>query len=100
MNHDLRFGSGLVGMGEADKVKVFDLMNHLRKAFDEFFEQSQALQPHEYSMVDIFMAAHNFHKLTVLSLAADAAFTPSERNMFLKTAAHTFTLAMEAEMKT
>ena len=55
-------------MGRADEVKVFDLVEHLRKAFDAYFAQNTTLQPHTYRHVDLFMAAHNFHKLVVLNL--------------------------------
>lgn len=86
-------------VGEADKVKVFDLVEHLRKAFESFFDQSRTVQPHDYSRVDIFMAIHNFHKLAVLNLVQDAGFTVVERDMFLKMAADTFEMAMNAERK-
>ncbi len=85
-----------IELGQADKVKVFDLVEHLRKAFEQFFENEQTFeQPITYSRVDVFMAAHNFHKLIVCNLVE--GLSVEERNMFLQMSAYTFELAMKEE---
>lgn len=85
-----------IELGEADKVKVFDLIEHLRKAFEQFFENEQTFEhPTTYSRVDVFMAAHNFHKLIVCNLID--GLSAEERDMFLRMAAYTFEVAMKEE---
>lgn len=80
-------------VGQADPVKVFDLIEHLRKAFDAFFAQGPELQPHHYDRMDILMAAHNFHKLMVQSLSTD--LEPELRGVFFEIASTTFRMAMD-----
>lgn len=88
----------LLLMGEADKVRVFDLVEHLRKSFNAFFGQNETIQPHIYSQVDIFMAVHNFHKLTVVNAARQILKEPEQRAVYFKMAADTFRGAMEEEI--
>ncbi len=80
-------------LGQADPVKVFDLVEHLRKAFDGFFAQSLELQPSEYSKIDIMMAVHNFHKLVIQHLGQDCE--EQVRNLLFEISSTTYRMAMD-----
>jgi len=49
----------------ADKIEVFDVMEHLKKSFLEYVTENN-IKP-----INGFMAAHNFHKLVVMNLAIE-----------------------------
>ena len=53
--------------GRSDKVKVFDLMDHLRNKFNDHITKN------ETSYIDAMMGVHNFHKMTI-QLATEPMF--------------------------
>ena len=69
----------------ANPVVVFDLTDHLRKAFEDFCNTYHEEVPY----LDAFMGVHNFHKLIVLDIANRQEFTDTERRRFFKMAIDT-----------
>lgn len=80
-----------IGVGAADRVKVFDLMDHLRRAFEDFVNGYHT----EFGHMDGFMGVHNFHKLIVNDLLQrNTTMTRQDRIAFLQMARDTFSKAM------
>lgn len=77
----------------ANKRAVFDLMDHLRKAFEDFCNTYHEDVPY----MDAFMGVHNFHKLIVRDIARRAAMPPEAMREFYQMAAATFQKAMDDE---
>lgn len=69
---------------------VFDLQDHLRRAFEDFCNTYHKEVPYK----DAFMGVHNFHKLIILDIARRAGMTGDARAMFLKLSSDTYMQAM------
>lgn len=80
---------------KADEVVVFDLMDHLRRSFEEFCNTYHADIP----FVDAFMGVHNFHKMIIKDIAFRKNMPDRARKLFFQMASDTFEKAMDAEMQ-
>ena len=74
----------------ANKTRVFDLMDHLRRAFEDFCNTYHEPVP----FMDAFMGAHNFHKLIIGDIIRRTQMPPDAARTFAKMAASTFEKAM------
>jgi hypothetical protein len=74
----------------ADKRRVFDLMDHLRRAFEDFCNTYHEPVP----FMDAFMGVHNFHKLIIGDLIRRTEMPPDAAKAFATMAADTFRKAM------
>lgn len=79
-------------LAKADRVAVFDVVDHLRLSFEDLCNASDP----ELKYMDAFMGVHNFHKLIIQDIAkrSDELSNPRGRAMFYQMAADTFAKAM------
>jgi hypothetical protein len=82
-----------IKIGQADKTRVFDLTEDLRKAFEKILNEYHEDVP----FIDAFMAVHNFHKLVVLDLIDRQGLTGNAKKIFKKMAVDTFTTGMRQQ---
>lgn len=75
----------------ADKSVVFDLMDHLRKSFEDFCNTYHKEIPY----LDAFMGVHNFHKMIVMDIAARSNLKGPAKAIFLKLNRDTFDKAID-----
>lgn len=78
-----------------ERVVVFDMMDHLRRAFEDFLNTYHK----PISDMERLMGIHNFHKFIVIEIADRMQFTGDERAVFLRTARDTFDKAMTVEIE-
>lgn len=95
-------------MGVADLSIVFDLLEDLRAAWEQILndyarQHALATERGGVRYVDSMMAVHNFHKLALDHIVAEAAMTGEPAAQFYLGAGETFLMAMRAraeEMRT
>lgn len=76
---------------KADRGVTFDLMDHLRRAFEDFCNTYHKPIPFR----DAFMAVHNFHKLIIADIAARCEMTDDDRATFLQMSVDTYQKAVD-----
>lgn len=78
-------------VAEANKERVREVLDHLLSSLNSYCEEHP-----EVEKIDVFMAVHNFHVVTVLDLERQAVVIgPQSQLYFRKVAIDTFKTALE-----